>query len=121
MILRQTVEKKNFYIKYYKSLNGILALTDKQLQVLAEFSTVRNSMPDDYTEDQKDTYTFTSASRNIIADRLEISIYNLNNVIRSLKDKGFLFPKGDTYFLNPSIYTPIDKEEKEIVFKFNIK
>lgn len=123
-IFRQSVNEDTFYIKYYTALNGVLNLSNKQLQVLAEFSSMRNSLgnSNEFTEDQKDSLVFSSEGRNIVADKLGISIYNLNNLIRALKEKKYILDLQDKgYILNPMVYTPINKSSKELTFKFNIE
>ena len=90
MILTKEVTKQNFYKTYYKAINGILELTNKQMEVLAEFSYIRDSLPDTFTDTQKDEYTFSTSTRNIICEKLGITIFNLNNLIKELKEKGYI-------------------------------
>lgn len=119
MILKKEVNKDNFYKTYYSALNGILNLTGKQIDVLSEFSNIRDELPDTFTEDQKDEYTFSSSTRGIICEKLSITIYNLNNIIKELKNKGFIINKSKKeYKINPFLFRK--RENTEIVFKFNI-
>ena len=123
MILTKEVNKQNFYKTYYKAINGILNLTNKQMEVLAEFSYIRDSLPDTFTDSQKDDYTFSTSTRGIICEKLGITIFNLNNLIKELKEKGFLISESKKkYKINPFLFTPI-KDNKQIEFKFifNIK
>lgn len=123
MILEINTTVKDFYLKYYTAMNGVLNLTNKQLQVLSEFSYIKFNIPKEYTEEQADKLTFSAASRTIVAKRLGISIYNLNNLVRSLREKGiFIKPKGKVnyHIINPSVYTPLDSTEKTVTFKFNL-
>ena len=123
MILTKEVTKQNFYKTYYKAINGILELTNKQMEVLAEFSYIRDSLPDTFTDAQKDEYTFSTSTRNIICEKLGITIFNLNNLIKELKEKGFLISETKKkYKINPYLFTRIkNKEQVEFKFIFNIK
>ena len=123
MILTKEVTKQNFYKTYYKAINGILELTNKQMEVLAEFSYIRDSLPDTFTDTQKDEYTFSTSTRNIICEKLGITIFNLNNLIKELKEKGFLISEAKKkYKINPYLFTRIkNKEQVEFKFIFNIK
>lgn len=122
MILEINTTVKEFYLKYYTAMNGILNLTNKQLEVLAELSYIRNSFPKDYTEEQLDNYTFAPASRSLVAERMGISNYNLNNLLKVLRDKKIILKtnSGRT-LINPNVYTPLTTTEKILSFKFNIK
>lgn len=120
MILTKEVNNNSFYKTYYTAINGILNLTNKQLEVLAEFSYIKDSLPDTFTEDQKDEYTFSSSTRGIICEKLGITIYNLNNIIKELKNKGFLVKNKKVYKINPFLFTSI-KDKKEVEFKFLFK
>lgn len=118
MILNKKVTRDNYYKTYYSALNGILNLTNKQIDVLSEFSIIKNNLPDTFTEEQKDIYTFSSSTRLIICEKLGITIYNLNNIIKDLKDKGFILTKNNKdYKINPFLFKKIE-EESEVIFKF---
>lgn len=95
MILIRTIERKDFYPSYYKSLNYMLNLSKKELAILSYFSNTMASMSKEYNLSQASAMTFSSSNRKIIADSLDISIYNLNNYIKSLTDKG-IFTKIET-------------------------
>lgn len=120
MILKKEVSNDNFYKTYYSALNGILNLTNKQIDVLAELSNIKNELSDTFTEEQKDQYTFSSSSRSIVCDKLGITIFNLNNIIKDLKKKGFIIIKENKDLsINPFLYKR--KEDCEIIFRFNLK
>lgn len=120
MILTKEVTVDNFYRTYYTALNGILNLTKKQLDVLVELSDIRSKMSDAFTDDQKDEYTFSFSTKEIICEKLSITIFNLNNLLKALRDKGFIINKGEGYSLNPFLYKKMN-EDLEVVFKFKIK
>ena len=122
MILTKEVEKKDFYREYYRAINGLLNLTNREIDVLSEFSYIKNSLPDSYTESQKDEYLFSSTTRGIISEKLGISTFNLNNSIKSLRDKG-VFIKSDkkTYTINKFLFTRVNTEDVEFKLLFKIK
>lgn len=125
VLFKSEVSRGNFYFKYYTALNGVLNLSKKQLEVLAALSTIRNSLDNstNFTEEQKDILTFSTKSRNIVTEKLEISNYNLNNLLKVLRDKKIILnhPTDNRYFLNPSVYSPLRKEGRNLTFKFIIK
>lgn len=119
MILTKQVNKDNFYKTYYTALNGILNLTNKQIDILSEFSIIRDELPDTFTDAQKDEYTFSSSTRGIICEKLNITIFNLNNVLKELRDKGFIKTiSKKEYQINPFLFKR--RENTDIVFKFNL-
>jgi hypothetical protein len=122
MILTKTIDRKNFYINFYKSLNYVLNLSNKELAILSQFAAMRANLPRDLNPTQLDAITFSSVNRKIIAESLGISIFNLNNYIKALKTKGLINGSGKHLTINPSIYVDINLVEKSYSneFKFNI-
>lgn len=120
MILKKEVDRKDFYKVYYTTLNGILNLTNKQIEVLAEFSNIYDELSDAFTTDQKDDFTFSSSSRSIICENLGISIFNLNNIIKELRLKNFIITKKKGYKINPFLQIK-RTNEIDVNFKFLLK
>lgn len=122
MILTRNIERKDFYINFYKSLNFVLNLSNKELAILSHFATMRANLPRELTSSQLDAITFSTANRKIIAESLGISIFNLNNYIKSLKTKGLLLNSGRSTTINPRIYVNINTIESVYSneYKFNI-
>lgn len=120
MILTRTVERKDFYLNFYKSLNYVLNLSKKELLILSLFANTRANLPKDLSTPQLNAMTFSSANRKIIAGNLNISIFNLNNYIKSLKTKQILIEE-ETLMINPRLwvdYNGVSTYSNE--FKFNI-
>ncbi len=74
MVLKRNINRKDFYINFYKSLNFILNLSNKELAILSQFAAMRADLPKDLSPEQLDAMTFSSVNRKIIADSLGISI-----------------------------------------------
>lgn len=122
MILTRNIERKNFYINFYKALNFILNLSNKELAILSQFAAMRANLPKELTDPQLDAMTFSSANRKIVASTLGISMFNLNNYIKSLKTKQILVSNGGRHLtINPSIF--IDSNQTDtysVEYKFNL-
>lgn len=124
MIIRRKISREEFYINYYKALNFMLRLSKKELAILAAFANTMATLPSDYTSDQINAMTFSSVSRKIIAESLGMSIYNLNNYIKSIKDKGVIINNGEKIFINPKLWVNsnnLDNYNIEISFTLDAK
>lgn len=111
MILTKKVNKDDFYITYYRALNGILNLTNKEIEVLSKLSNIIDS---DY-----DSPYISNSTRAIASEELGISIQNFNNLFKKLKDKGFIVETPKGLKINPFLYKK--KESTEITFKFDLE
>ncbi len=122
MILTRTIERKDFYNNFYKSLNFVLDLSNKELAILSLFASMRANLPRDLESSQLDAITFSSNNRKLVAQSLGISIFNLNNYIKSLKVKGLLINSGKKLSINPKIWIDINKitDTYSNEYKFNI-
>lgn len=115
MILTRTIERKDFYINFYKSLNFVLNLSNKELAILSLFATMQANSP-------RESITFSSTNRKIVSQSLGISIFNLNNYIKSLKVKGLLISIDRKLSISPKIWIDINTIESNYSneYKFNI-
>lgn len=123
MILTRTIQRKDFYINFYKSLNYVLNLSNKELAILSQFATMRANLPKDLTPVQLDAMTFSSVNRKFIADSLGISIFNLNNYIKALKSKKiFTLNEVNKLTITKSLFVDINGIDTlySNEFKFNI-
>lgn len=111
MILTKKVNKENFYITYYKALNGILNLTNKEIEVLSKLSLILN---------QKQEMYITNEVRSEASDRLGISKHNFNNLFKKIKDRGFIVEDKDKgNRINPFLYKSME-DVSEITFRFEL-
>jgi len=114
MKLQLQVSKENFYSKYYQTINGILKLTNKELAILVLLS---NSKQLGTTDKE----LFSSNSRKLIAETLSISKFNLNNYIKSMKDRGIIIKQEKSLAINPAVYKDISNTNLiDLIFTFNI-
>lgn len=121
MILNKTVERKDFYINFYKILNSILNLSNKELAIISLFATLRANLPKDLDPIQFDAMTFSAINRKFIAQTLGISNFNLNNYVKSLKRKKVLMLNSrNKLTINPGLYLDIDSITLPYTVEFNL-
>ena len=115
MKLQLQVSNKDFYTKYYQAINGILKLTSKELAILTALSNSKSQLG------ITDKELFSSSQRKLLAELLGISRFNLNNYIKSMKDRGILVKANKVMAINPSIYKDINSiDSLDFLFTFNI-
>jgi len=89
-VLTIPVEKKEYVKTYLRVLNGILKLTDKELEILTIFLQVNH----------KDPCT-SEFKADVIARANLKNVAVLNNYIKKFKDMGLLIYKAGIYSYNP--------------------
>lgn len=121
-VLKRQVLKQDFYPTYLKALNGFLELTGREFEVLVELCKLQAQyLLLDYSEEQLSTIVFGPTSRKLIRTHLNISPYNLNNILKVLRDKHLILVNEDkSYRLNPQIFVNNTESEYSINYKFNI-
>lgn len=105
--LNKNISREKLEYTYYSVLNGLLKLTQLELKVLAEFSKLNSNN------------TFSKDNRKLVASKLEISIFNLNNYIRTLKDKGIFILRNEVLEINPYVLIR-NKDNNSFTIKINI-
>jgi|GEM_PF-4893271 len=90
------------YITFLQTINGVLGLTDMEIVVLASFL----SDPD-------------TTSREIRASSLGISVPNLNNIIKKLRDKKMLTDTEEGLQVFNKLRS-FDPYSESITFNFNL-
>lgn len=111
--LVKTVSKKDLNYEYLNTLNGILKLTDRQLELLAKL--VELDMAHDYDEDG-DINVISTTNRKLIHNELDFAYDNLSRYIKSLKKKGYLIKNKtqDGWMVNPILKPEIVKDRVQI-------
>ena len=120
-ILKRKVEQEDFYLVYLKTLNGHLGLTNRELDVLVQLCKTQASFSDEgYSDEQLSKIVFSSGSRQLIREHLQISPFNLNNIIKVLRAKKILLTVGKRYYINPRIFVSNKDKEYSINFKIEV-
>ena len=111
--LVKTVSKKDLNYEFLNSLNGILKLTDRQLELLAKL--VELDIAHDYNE-EGDIDVISTTNRKLIHDELDFAYDNLSRYIKALKKKGYLIPNdtGGGWKVNPLLKPEIVKDRVQI-------
>lgn len=122
-IFKKTINKEDFYPVYLKTLNGQLALTNRELEVLVELCKLQAQyMNKEYSDEQLSKLVFSSSNRKSISTQLSISPYNFNNIIKTLKAKYVILPTDSKgYKINKSLFVPDSEEDYSITFKLKIQ
>lgn len=105
VVYNKEIARARFYMSYLSILNGILNLTNKEMQVVAGFM----ELLEDATVPQD--MVFETPGRKVLRDRLGISQFALNNIVKNLKDKRILVltANKEDLELNPMITVPKDR------------
>ena len=116
MILQKVVGSENYYKECLNILNTVLKLTATEINILGEFLKLKDNFRT-FPEDESNKLTFSSTSRQLVCEKLDMSKYNLNNYITGLKRKNMIIELGKgEYKLNP--YIELNKEQEfEVTFK----
>lgn len=120
-ILKRKVEQKDFYKVYLKTLNGHMNLTNRELDVLTELCKLQSKfIKEGYEDDKLSKMIFSSLSRETMRNTLEISSFNLNNIIKSLRDKQYITKISGVQVINPRVYVPDTDTTYVISFKIEL-
>lgn len=121
-VLKRKVEEKDFYSVYLKTLNGHMALTNRELEVLVELcKSQARYLSAGYDNEKLSKILFSAISREEMRTLLDMSPFNFNNIIKSLRTKGVLLtlsPKK--YIINPRLFVPSTDKEYTITFKIEV-
>ena len=93
-VLKVTINKDNFNYEYLQILNGIMNLTDSELEILS-------AIKDSYDEIKDWTIVSSSTNRKKIMERTKKSSASFNNILFSLRKKGCLKQYGNVFGLPP--------------------
>lgn len=121
MKFSRNVTQKDFYKIYLKTLSGLVGLTPTEMSIVEAFMTMRNTLMNTEGIKNVPNFLFAAECRKEIAEQLDMSIWNLNNYIKSIKAKK-IFIKNDynQIDISPMIFIPIPTDEFSIEFNFKI-
>lgn len=118
--LVKTIDKKDLYFEFLTSLNGILQLTNREMELLTVLMNIDVNTPKlpDYTKN-----IISAENRKYIKATLGITKDNLSRYIGRFKDKGIIV-KGradDEWLINPALIPEIigDRVQISIILKVN--
>lgn len=118
--LVKTIDKKDLYFEFLTSLNGILQLTNREMELLTVLMNIDVNTPKlpDYTKN-----IISAENRKYIKATLGITKDNLSRYIGRFKDKGIIV-KGradDEWLINPALIPEIigDRVQMSIILKIN--
>lgn len=117
--LVKTVTKDTLIYEFLKSLNGILDITDRELELLSKL--VELNMKYDPTSGESKNVCSTK-NRKVIKQELGITPDNLSRYITKFKEKGILV-KGkadDELFVNKALIPEIIKDRVQLTLIFKI-
>lgn len=117
--LVKTVTKDTLIYEFLKSLNGILDITDRELELLSKL--VELDMKYDLTSGESKNVCSTK-NRKTIKQELGITPDNLSRYITKFKEKGILV-KGkadDELFVNKALIPEIIKDRVQLTLIFKI-
>ena len=118
--LVKSVNKNDLVTEFLISLNGILRLTDRELELMAEF--IRLDL--NYNKQPNENKNIANrANRKHITNALGITKDNLSRYIRSFKQKGILVagPAEDELSVNKALIPEIigDRVQVTIIIRIN--
>lgn len=91
------------YVKYVKIFKGLLDLTDKEVMIVASLLAAKKQLEDNNI----DVDLFSVEIKKKIATKVGLDdFYQLNNYIKSLKEKKAIIEKEGSYILSP-LLSPI--------------
>ncbi len=115
MEIKRKVTEESFYIDYIKAFNGFLNLSNREILVLAEL------IKEDANLSNSNKYLlFETSIRKKIRERLDISMYSINNYIAALKKKGIIKEQDGVKELNRKIVPVKEKGKYSLTYNFFI-
>lgn len=118
--LVKTVTNDTLIIEFLKSLNGILNVTEREMELLAKL--VELDMKYDPTLDDTKNVVSTK-NRKLIKEQLGITPDNLSRYITRFKNKGILI-KGkadDEMYVNKALIPDIIKDRVQLTLIFKLQ
>lgn len=115
-MLKIQLPKDNYFLKLLELLSlfkPFVTLTKREREVLA-ILLEENYQRLDISYEDRMKIIFNYETRRQISDRMKISVFNLNNLYKGLREKGFI----DLYSINKKyLFTP--ETHNEFLFTFN--
>lgn len=118
--LVKTVTNNTLIFEFLRSLNGILNITNREMELLAKLVEMDTKYDPSLLENKN---VVSTKNRKIIMDQLKLTPDNLSRYIKRFKEKGILV-KGkadDEIFVNKALIPEIikDRVQLTLIFKLN--
>lgn len=117
-VFKVKVNKKEVYLKMFKTINGLLKLTEQEMNVTAvlynKLQVIRVGVSDN---DIAAEILFSLKVRLELRKELGMTSMLYNNYISTLKKKGIVSKEGK---LNPMFELDLNKKSTEVLFSFEI-
>lgn len=118
-VLSLKTNRKNLYKVYLTSINGILKLTAREIEVFAKFYHYMELLKEAVSDNKmQNELLFSVKYKKQIRKDLDMSPLLLNNYVSSLKKKGFIKEVEGNNFLNESFFVKTNRPKVEITFNF---
>ena len=118
--LVKTVTNKTLILEFIKALNGILNITDREMELLSKF--IELDMKYDPALEERKNVISTKNRKTIIKD-LRITPDNLSRYIKRFKDKGILVngKADDEVYVNRALIPEIIKDRVQLTLIFRVE
>lgn len=117
--LVKTVTSKTLIFEFLKSLNGILNITDREMELLSKL--VELDMKYDPTLSESKN-VISAANRKLVGVELGITPDNLSRYIKKFKSKGILVngKADDEVYVNKALIPELIKDRVQLTLIFKI-
>lgn len=96
------IKPKHKYREFLKVLNGLLQLTDREVEILSLMLEIEESWPSNFGKN-----VVSTDSRKYIMSSTEVNKNNLSKYISKFKDKGILTNNGSDEYSISTMFKPI--------------
>lgn len=119
------VERKDFFKIYLRVMNGILDLSPTELRIISEFLTIRTDMINRSNGIFDEGDVLSSDNKNLVCKELRITIGNLHNYVKKLKEKRLLIEDSNgKVIINPTVSSLPDLDKistYDVTFRIEVK
>lgn len=102
----KTVNNRHLYEEYLRALNGILHLTEREIELMVEF--INFDINWESFDENEPKNVANTANRKYLQETLKVTRDNLSTFIKRLKEKGCLVESGvDSLEVNKALIPDI--------------
>lgn len=123
------VSRKEFFKAYLKVMNGVLDLSPTELRIVSEFMLIREGLlsqaVNEAHAEELEEEVMSSDNKNEVCKELRITIGNLHNYVKKLKEKKMLVEnKNGKMIINPTVSNlpPVNKlSTYDVIFRIEVE